>query len=70
MKRIYFIVNKLFQNKLIIKTIYYTLFFLGSIFILSGLGNFFSNNNESVGLIFLLIGFVIIILLWKYEKIF
>jgi hypothetical protein len=70
MEKIYFIFRKLLKNKLILKSIYYFWFFLGSIFILSGLGNFFSDNNETIGLVSFLVGIVIITILGKYEKIF
>jgi uncharacterized membrane-anchored protein len=70
MDKIYLRLLILLKNKFLLKIIYYSLFFLGSIFILSGLGNFFSSSDEVIGLIFLIIGIIIITLLWKYEKIF
>lgn len=70
MDKIYLQLLKLLKNKFLLKIIYYSLFFFGLLFILSGLGNFFSSSDEVIGLISLIVGIIIITLLWKYEKIF
>jgi hypothetical protein len=70
MDKLYSQLLKLLKNKILLKIIYYFLFFWGSLFILSGLGNFFSDSDEIIGLVFLIVGIIIITLLLKYEKIF
>ena len=72
MKKIIGIIKRLFKIKLFANVFYYSLFFLSSLLILSGIGNYFSDNSfdQSFGIICFLIGVIIIALLWKYEKVF
>jgi hypothetical protein len=72
MNKIILILLKFLKSKVTLKIVYYFLFFIGSILIFSGLGNIFSSDmyDEFFGIIFLTIGLIIIILLWKHEKIF
>ena len=72
MNKIILILLKFLKNKVTLKIAYYFLFFIGLMLILSGLGNIFNSDSyhEFFGIIFLTIGLSIIILIWKYEKIF
>ena len=72
MKKIIGIIKQLLKIKLLANVFYYSLFFLSSLLIISGIGNYFSANSfdQSFGIICFLIGVIIIVLLWKYEKVF
>ena len=72
MKKIIGIIKQLFKNKFLSNVFYYSLFFVSSILIISGIGNYFSTDifDQAIGISCFLIGAIIIILLWKYEKVF
>lgn len=66
------LIKKFNNNKILSNIFYYSLFFISSALIFSGLGNFFSSNSfrQSFGFISILIGTIIMIILWKYKKVF
>ena len=72
MKKISEIIKRLFKIKLLANVFYYSLFFVSSLLIFSGIGNYSSTNSfdQGFGVICFLIGSIIIILLWKYNKVF
>jgi len=72
MKKILGIIKQLFKIKLLANVFYYSLFFVSSLLIFSGIGNYFSTNSfdQDFGIICFFIGSIIIILLWKYKKVF
>ena len=72
MKKIIVIIKHLFKSKFLSNVFYYSLFFVSSILIISGIGNYFSTDSfdQAFGISCFLIGAIIIILLWKYEKVF
>tara|TARA_R110000796_G_scaffold39386_1_gene98309 strand:- start:1883 stop:2458 length:576 start_codon:yes stop_codon:yes gene_type:complete len=76
LKKIYstliILIKKFNNNKILSNIFYYSLFFISSLLIISGLGNFFSPNlfDQLFGLVSFSIGTIIIIILWKYEKVF
>jgi hypothetical protein len=66
------LIKKFNNNKILSNIFYYSLFFIGSVLILAGLGNFFSSNSfkEFTGFLSFMIGIIIIIIIWKYGKVF
>ena len=72
MNKIIGIIKRLLKIKLLANVFYYSLFFISSLLIISGVGNYFSTNSfdQAIGISCFLFGAIIIILLWKYEKVF
>ena len=72
MNKILGIINSLLKIKLLANVFYYSLFFVGSLLIIFGIGNFFGANSfdQDLGITCFFIGSIIIILLWKYKKVF